>query len=110
MNRRRGSKSTNRSIRWSARARADVIGIRNFIARDNTVAARRWAAQLIEAVEKAAEMPRMGRKVPEFQREDIREVIRGNYRVVYSIGKRTISVLTIFEGHRLFPDGIVEPE
>jgi len=41
--------------------------------------------------------------VPEFSREDIRELLEGNYRIVYQVAKDRLVVLTVFEGHRLFP-------
>jgi toxin ParE1/3/4 len=48
-------------------------------------------------------VPYSGRKVPELDRDDIREVLPGNYRIVYRIYPKFIDVLTVFEGHRLFP-------
>jgi hypothetical protein len=44
-----------------------------------------------------------GRMVPEFFREDIRELIEGNYRIVYQVFENHLVVLTIFDGHHLFP-------
>ena len=50
-------------------------------------------------------MPQAGRIVPESaDRRDIREVLRGAYRIVYRIRANANEVLTVFEGHRLFPD------
>ena len=46
-------------------------------------------------------MPHSGRVVPEFAQEDIREVIVGNYRIVYRIEAKDVVVLTVFEGHKL---------
>jgi mRNA-degrading endonuclease RelE of RelBE toxin-antitoxin system len=46
----------------------------------------------------------VGRKVPEFMRDDIRELIEGNYRIVYQVFEDRLVVLTVFEGHALFPD------
>ncbi len=43
----------------------------------------------------------MGRKVPEFDREDIREVVLGGYRLVYRVRTDAIEVLTVFDGRRL---------
>ena len=45
----------------------------------------------------------MGRVVPEYRRADLREFVEGNYRIVYLARTQTIEVLTVFEGHRLFP-------
>jgi addiction module RelE/StbE family toxin len=102
------SRPASLAIRWSDRAKADLVSIGDFIARDNSAAAQRWVAKLIDTVEKAAKMPLVGRVVPEFHRVDLRELIQGNYRVVYQAGAKVIDVLTIFEGHRLFPDGVVD--
>ena len=47
-------------------------------------------------------MPLAGRVVPELQREDVREVLLGTYRIVYRVREDAIDVLTVFEGHRHF--------
>jgi len=42
--------------------------------------------------------------VPEYaDRQDLREVFRRTYRIVYRVSGDAIELLTIFEGHRLFP-------
>ena len=46
-------------------------------------------------------MPHAGRVVPEFDRDDIREVIVGNYRIVYRVRATEVLVLTVFESHKL---------
>jgi len=43
-----------------------------------------------------------GRKVPEFLRDDIRELIEENYRIVYKIFEDRLVILTVFEGHQLY--------
>jgi toxin ParE1/3/4 len=43
--------------------------------------------------------------MPELRREDVREVIEGSYRIVYRVTKVGVEVLTVFEGHHLFPEG-----
>lgn len=93
-------------IHWSDRAKDDLAAIGEYIAADDPVAAMRWVDRLIADVERAAEMPHAGRLVPEFaDRGDLREVLRRTYRVVYRVRDEAIEVLTIFEGHRLFPQG-----
>ena len=100
---RRGAQGP-RQIRWSDRAKDDLTAIGDYIASDSPFAAMRWVDLLISDVERAAEMPLAGRVVPEYaEREDIREVLRRTYRIVYRVSDDVIEVLTIFEGHRLFP-------
>ncbi len=54
----------------------------------------------------ATKQPLAGRRVPEVDREDLREVFVDNYRIVYTIHQAEIRVLTIFEGHRLLPPSL----
>ena len=90
-------------ILWSRRARNDLKAIGDYIAKDNPAAAHQWVDKLIATVERAGEMPFSGRRVPELpERQEIREVLLRNYRIVYRVGDVAIEVLTVFEGHRLF--------
>jgi toxin ParE1/3/4 len=59
---------------------------------------------------RAARFPRSGRVVPELRREDVREVIQGNYRIVYRVTKVSVEVLTVFEGHHLLPKEASPPD
>jgi len=91
------------AVAWTDRAVSDLEAIGDFIADDNPVAAERWVRVLIAAAEGAAAMPMAGRRVPELGRDDIREVLKRTYRVVYRVRGDRVEVLAIFEGHRLFP-------
>jgi toxin ParE1/3/4 len=51
----------------------------------------------------AGRSPRLGRKVPELDRDDVREGIVGNYRIVYRIRPLTVEILRVFEGHMPLP-------
>jgi toxin ParE1/3/4 len=92
-------------IRWTRQAAQDLQAIGDFIASDSPGAARRWVARLQERARHAAPAPFSGRRVPELEREDVREVILGGYRIVYRVFPDFIHILTVFEGHRLFPAG-----
>ena len=78
----------------------DLIDIGRFVASDDPAAARRLTARLKTRANRAARFPYAGRIVPEFEREDIREFVEGNYRIVYRVLRRHIHVLTVFEGLR----------
>ena len=96
-------------IEWTRRARRDVLEIGDFIARDKPVAAARWARLLIDTTERIALFPSSGRVVPEVDRPDIREVILENYRIVYLVGATRITILAVFESHRLLRDDDLYP-
>jgi toxin ParE1/3/4 len=87
---------------WSRRATCDLEQIGIFISLDAPERARVFIQSLIERGKQAAQFPNAGRVVPEFQDENVRELIEGNYRIVYEIfSNKTVVILTVFEGHRL---------
>ena len=88
-------------LRWTDRARRDLLSIGRYIAQDNPSAARQWVERLRQRTRQAAARPLAGRVVPELQRKDVREVFLRNYRIVYRVRRGTVDVLTVFEGHRL---------
>ncbi|MCG8552359.1 MAG: type II toxin-antitoxin system RelE/ParE family toxin [Desulfobacterales bacterium] len=88
---------------WTETAKQDLLSIKQYIATDNPAAAKRWIETLRKRARKAVHAPLSGRKVPEFSRNDIRELIEGNYRIVYQVFSDKLVVLTVFESHRLFP-------
>ena len=46
--------------------------------------------------------PFSGRKVPEYDAPDIRELIESPYRIIYRIKPKQIDVLVVIHGARLF--------
>jgi plasmid stabilization system protein ParE len=77
---------------WTPLARDDLRAIVAYIARDNPRAARGVGEQILKCVEALSSMPEMGRMLPERQDPDIREIVRGNYRIVYRLRRNTKSV------------------
>ncbi len=95
-------------LRWTRRARRDLSEIGRFIARDKPEAARRWVGRLQRKAQEAITAPKVGRRVPELERDDVRELLLRNYRIVYRLREDEIRVLTVFEGHRQFPADVLE--
>ena len=58
----------------------------------------RWTPQ---AVDRVAAFPHSGRMVPELGDPAVREIILGNYRLVYRRKARTVELLTVYHGSRL---------
>ena len=96
------------AILWSERARRDLLEIGDFIARDKPQAAAAWVGRILDAVQRTALFPTSGRIVPEIDRSDIREVILENYRIVYQLEETGITILTVFESHRLLDEKLTD--
>jgi toxin ParE1/3/4 len=73
------------SIIWTVGAQEDLRGIVGYIGRDSTAYAAQVAGHIVSAVERLRRHPKLGRVVPEYEDETIRELIVGNYRVVYRL-------------------------
>ena len=89
---------------WTEQAFLRLAEIEDFVARDNPPAAVRLVSRLIEKAEVLTKFPQMGRQVPEVPGSDLRELIEGNYRIVYRVRNRVVEIITVFEAHRLLPD------
>lgn len=90
-------------IVFSSQAQTDLARFVKFIAEDKPQAARRWAEAVRKSLLKLSDFPRIGRVVPEFGDDTIREIIKGQYRIVYKIdeGNDTIVIVTIHHSRRL---------
>jgi len=91
---------------WTERARCDLLSIIDYIGRDSPAAARRTVAAIRKKALALNERPHSGRIVPELSRPEVRELIHGNYRLVYLVAADEVVVLTVFEGHRLLPEDV----
>jgi toxin ParE1/3/4 len=71
-------------IRLSARARADLADIYEFIARDSPFYARRTIGDLLDAAMELKKFPQSGRIIPKYGDQNLREKFHSNYRIAYS--------------------------
>ena len=74
---------------WSPAARDDLHDIVVFIARDNPNRAMSFGYELISETDRLQEFPELGRIVPEYRNDQIREIIFRPYRIVYRIDYHT---------------------
>jgi len=87
---------------WTLRSREDLHNIAVFIARDNSAAALRLGDLIFQRVDSLQSFPELGRIVPERGQPDIREIVVGNYRVVYRFRReqKMVEILRVWHGAR----------
>lgn len=90
-------------IIWSPSAVERAAEIAEYISRDNPIAAEKWVDTVFSKVEQLKSFPESGRIVPEINSKDFRELIYGNYRIIYRVEKTQISILTIRYGKQILP-------
>ena len=82
-------------IVWSPLAIERVGEIAEYISQDNPDAAVRWVNSLFERIGQIKDFARSGRKVPGINRDEIRELVYGNYRIVYRIESARVAIITV---------------
>lgn len=87
-------------VEWSQPARDDLAQIRAHIAADSPRYARQFSERIIRAVRKLREFPLIGRKVPEADLDNVRELIFQNYRIIYYAEEHHLFVLSVTHGSR----------
>jgi len=87
-------------IEWTEPALLDLESIRKYIRRDSEYYATRFIERVIEGVENLEKFPEMGRRVPEAEEENIREILFYNYRIMYRVETKRILILTVIHGSR----------
>lgn len=82
-------------VHWTDAAQKHLDAIHDYIAQDSPEYAKRMIDRLTRRSQQIAGFPLSGRRVPEFDMEQIREVIEGAYRIIYHIKPDQIDVLAV---------------
>jgi addiction module RelE/StbE family toxin len=91
-------------VHWTENAIGHLVNIYEYIAINSPTYGKRMVDRITRRSEQIAEQPLSGRKVPEYDAEDIRELIEKPYRIVYRIKQDQIDVVAVIHGARIFPD------
>ena len=97
-------------IIWSPLAIERVSEIGQYIAQDNPTAAESWIEAIFDKVGQLEFMPEVGRIVPEIHQNDFRELLYGNYRIIYRVGGEQVSILTVRHGRQILPIEEIQPD
>jgi toxin ParE1/3/4 len=86
---------------WSHRALQDLEAIAEFIAEDSLAYAAVVVKNIVQQTRQLPQFPRSGRKVPEFDDENIRELLAYSYRIIYRLEQDEVLVAAVIHGKRL---------
>ncbi len=89
------------TIKWTPQSLDDIEAIADFIARDSDYYALMFTEKVFSTVERLKLFPESGRMVPELNRKKIREIIFGNYRIIYRVKEGLVEILTVYHSSRL---------
>lgn len=88
-------------IIWTKYVIEEIESIAEYIAKDSLRYAEIVVQRFFDSAELLKTHPRTGRKIPEYNKEGYRQIIVGNYRVIYRIvSVDKIVIITVHHGAR----------
>ena len=89
-------------IKITESAYSDLEEIESYIGQSSARIGRSFVNKIFKKIELLYDHPKIGRKVPEFDNERVRELIQGKYRIVYRVvNDEVIEILRVLHGSRL---------
>ena len=88
-------------LNWTDQAVADLTNIAEFIRKDSATYARITIQRIRTSARQIVQFPLSGRIVPETQIQSLREIIIGNYRLIYKVvSEKRIDIITVFHSSK----------
>jgi len=87
-------------VRWTTHATTQLRHIHDYITQDSPLYAKWVLDALVRKTFLLDELPRMGRKVPELDDEDVWELSLYSYRILYEIKTTHIYILAVIHKRR----------
>ena len=88
------------NVRWTEKATADLLAIHEYIAEQSLNYADAVADRILDRPRQLREHPRSGAIVPEYGREDVRELLIHSFRLIYLLEADEIRVVAVIHGSR----------
>lgn len=96
-------------INWTLLSVEDLKSIAEYISRDSKKYAKIQIQRLKFRTQILKSQMKSGRVVPEIENPNIRELIEGNYRIIYKIvNEKQIDILTVHHSSRNLSRRIIE--
>jgi addiction module RelE/StbE family toxin len=88
-------------INWTLQAKCDLKSIADYISNDSIRYAKLQVVKIRTKTTILKSQAKIGKIVPVIDNQNIRELIEGNYRIIYKIvSKQQIDILTIHHSAR----------
>lgn len=91
-----------KKIIWSAHAAKDLGAVFDYVFADNSKAAANLYDEIWESTLRLKRHCLLGRIVPELNELSFRELLVGEYRIIYSVLSAEIRVLRVLHSRQLF--------
>lgn len=93
---------------WTDRAKRNLRAIHDYIAEDSPRYAMRMVDRITRKTQSLERFPLSGHAVPEYEGDPdvgvaVRQILEGNYRIIYRVKPDRVEVLTVIHGARQLP-------
>lgn len=88
------------SVRWTKTAIGHLDSIFEYISQDSRAYALRMVDRITSRSTQIGDFPQSGRKVPEYESDTIREVLEGQFRIIYLVQPDRIDILAVVHAAR----------
>ncbi len=93
---------------WTEQAFDDLQRIHKYMALDSVRYAQLLSDKLFNRTQTLITMPELGRVVPELANSTVRELIEGNYRIIYEIiTEEVVLIQTVWHSARPLPPDLL---
>jgi toxin ParE1/3/4 len=95
-------------VYWTQEARARLLDIQTYIAQFSPKAARLVTARILKRSRRLASPPLEGRRVPEYPKADLREVLERPFRLIYLVKPDQVEIVTVKHYRQRLPRSAVK--
>jgi len=89
-------------ITFAESAVQDLDDILSFYAAQSApLVGKKLVTEIIANIELLASQPKLGRVVPEFEQDFLRELIRPPFRIVYRVDRKRVRIVRVWRSERL---------
>ena len=94
-------------LNWHRFAKSDLIQIYNYIYEDSVYYAVKTVNEMVMTTDNLKNFQYMGRKVPEYNLNQFRELIYKSYRIIYEVQSNKIIIHRIWHSARVLPQQLI---
>lgn len=90
-------------VHWTPEARAQLKAIHKRIAQESPKVAQQVVERLTFRAGQLAKLPHLGRKVPDYNRDDLRQLSTHPYLVIYRLVEEQVDIISVMHMRQLLP-------
>ena len=94
-------------LNWHDDANSDLKQIYSYIFKDSVYYSIKTVNKIVDLVNYLEFTPYMGRRIPEYNEENKRELIYKSYRIIYEVQSNKIIIHRIWHSARILPKQLI---